>query len=87
MGKHERPSEKGILDRACEVAELIRGLEIDGVVVIYPYSGIVLTADVFKKNFTEWDETPAENGTIVTAIYRGQQLCSYILWDDSGGKD
>ena len=44
MGKHERPSEKGILDRACEVAELIRGLEIDGVVGIYPYSGIALTA-------------------------------------------
>ncbi|MBQ5786718.1 MAG: hypothetical protein IIW12_00815 [Oscillospiraceae bacterium] len=84
MGKHERPSEKGILDRACEVADLIRGLEIDGVVGIYPYSGIALTADVFKKNFTEWDETPAEHGTFVTAIYRGQEFCSYILEDNNG---
>ena len=84
MGKHERPTEKNILDRACEVAELIRGLEADGVQGIYPLSGIALRIDVFKQNFTEWDETPAENGTFVTAIYRGQQFCSYILEDDNG---
>lgn len=84
MGKHERPSEKGILDRACEVAELIRGLEADGVSGIYPFSGIALRPDVFKQYFTEWDEKPGEMGTFVTAIYRGQEFCSYILEDNNG---
>lgn len=84
MGKHERPTEKNILIRACEVADAIRDLEADGVVGIYPFSGIALRADVFMKYFKDYDAKPADNGTFVTTIYRGQQFCSFITEDNNG---
>lgn len=77
MGKHEKPTEKNILDTACEIDEAIKGLDNKGVLG-FTSIGIHLYSKTFKANFKEYRTTPTDGGTFLFADYNGHQFVAFV---------
>lgn len=81
MGKHEKPTEKSFLDKACEIEDAIKTLESDGVLG-FAAMGIHLFSKVFTSVFKEWRTAPTEGGRFLFADYKGHQFFAYVMEDD-----
>ena len=77
MGKHEKPSEKSFLDKACEVEDVIKSLESDGVSGFISM-GIHLYSKVFLETFKEYRTVPTKGGNFLFAEYNGHQFMAFV---------
>ena len=80
MGKHEKPTEKSILDIACEVQDKVTSLYDKGVLGFYSVGvGIQLASKVFRENFTEYTiEKESDEFLLVTAYYNGTRFMACL---------
>ena len=77
MGKHEKPSEKSFLDKACEVEDVIKSLEPLGVIG-FTGMGIQLYSKAFKENFKDYRTAERDGeGRYLFAEYGGHKFCAY----------
>jgi len=76
MGKHEKPSEKSFLDKACEVEDAIKALEPSGIIG-FTGMGIQLYSKVFKEVFTEYRAVPTTGGYYLHAEHGGHMFIAY----------
>lgn len=78
MGKHEKPTEKKLLDKACEIEDAIKSLGSDGVLG-FSAMGIHLFSKAFLSVFKEYDTRPTEGGKFLFAEYNGHQFVAYLM--------
>lgn len=83
MGKHEKPDEKSILDKACEVEDAIKSLESAGVLG-FVSMGIHLYSKVFLETFKEYRTVPTNGGNFLFAEYNGHQFMAFV--DEEGAE-
>ena len=77
MGKHERPTEKTFLDKACEIEDAIKSLEGAGVLG-FVSMGIHLYSKVFLETFKEYRTVPTNGGNFLFAEYNGHQFMAFV---------
>lgn len=77
MGKHEKPDEKSILDKACEIEDAIKSLESAGVLG-FVSMGIHLYSKVFLETFKEYRTVPTNGGNFLFAEYNGHQFMAFV---------
>jgi len=77
MGKHEKPTEKSVLDIACDLEDTIKSLEHSGVIG-FTGMGIQLYSKVFKELFKDYRTSERDaDGYYLFAEYNGHQFCAY----------
>ena len=77
MGKHEKPTEKTVLDKACEIEDAIKSLEPTGVLG-FVSMGIHLYSKVFLETFKEYRTVPTNGGNFLFAEYNGHQFMAFV---------
>lgn len=83
MGKHEKPTEKTFLDKACEIEDAIKSLESAGVLG-FVSMGIHLYSKVFLETFKEYRTVPTKGGNFLFAEYNGHQFMAFV--DEEGAE-
>ena len=83
MGKHEKPDEKTFLDKACEIEDAIKSLELNGVLG-FVSMGIHLYSKVFLETFKEYRTVPTQGGNFLFAEYNGHQFMAFV--DEEGAE-
>lgn len=78
MGKHEKPEEKTVLDKACEIEDAIKSIEPEGVLG-FSAMGIHLYSKAFLSVFKEYNTRPTEGGAFLSAEYNGHQFVAYLM--------
>lgn len=81
MGKHEKPTEKTFLDKACEIEDAIKSLEPTGVLG-FVSKGIHLYSKVFLETFKEYRTVPTNGGNFLFAEYNGHQFMAFVDEED-----
>lgn len=77
MGKHEKPNDKTVLDKACEIEDAIKSLEGEGVLG-FVSMGIHLYSKVFLETFKEYRTVPTAGGNFLFADYNGHQFMAFV---------
>lgn len=83
MGKHEKPTEKTFLNKACEIEDAIKSLELNGVLG-FVSMGIHLYSKVFLETFKEYRTVPTAGGYFLFADYNGHQFMAFV--DEEGAE-
>ena len=83
MGKHEKPNEKTVLYKACEIEDAIKSLESAGVLG-FVSMGIHLYSKVFLETFKEYRTVPTKGGNFLFAEYNGHQFMAFV--DEEGAE-